>query len=136
MLSLPLSCAKGCSYSYSRSSTAPFPLATSTTPTYRSFFPFAFASSVRFVISSSYSGSAAMNASTDSVSRRGSGTRDCTGMSSSSRSKPHSRARMTTLRATSVPLRSSRGSGSVYPSSFAVLTTSENARPSPKVLKM
>jgi hypothetical protein len=40
-------------------------------------------------------------------------TRLSTGMSSSSSMSPHSRARMATLRATSVPFRSSRGSGSV-----------------------
>eukprot|EP00900_Chrysochromulina_parva_P019130 jgi/Chrpa1/27218/Chrysochromulina_OHIO_Genome00010383-RA len=45
---------------------------------------------------------------------------------------PNIRARMSALRATSTPPRSSRGSGSVYPSSLALLTTSENGRPSCK----
>ena len=36
---------------------------------------------------------------------------------------------MTALRATSVPARSSRGSGSVYPAALAVATASESGTP-------
>ena len=45
-------------------------------------------------------------------------------------------AKMVTLRATSMPARSSLGSGSVYPSSLAVATTSENLVLGVKELKM
>ena len=45
-------------------------------------------------------------------------------------------ARMVTLRATSMPARSSRGSGSVKPCAFAWDTMSEKAVPATKLLKM
>ena len=45
-------------------------------------------------------------------------------------------ARMVTLRATSMPARSSRGSGSVKPCALAWDTTSEKALPATKLLKM
>lgn len=41
-----------------------------------------------------------------------------------------------TLRATSIPARSSRGSGSVNPASFASVTISEKAFPGAKLLKI
>eukprot|EP00962_Isochrysis_galbana_P047969 scaffold19864_cov101-Isochrysis_galbana.AAC.2 len=43
---------------------------------------------------------------------------------------PSTRARIRALRATSTPPRSSRGSGSVKPSAFALLTTTEKGSPS------
>ena len=45
-------------------------------------------------------------------------------------------ARMVTLRATSMPARSSRGSGSVKPCALAWDTTSEKGLPATKLLKM
>ena len=60
---------------------------------------------------------------------------DSTGTSSRSTSTPQARARIVTLRATSVPDRSSRGSGSVKPFSFASAITSENFIPGLYVLK-
>mmetsp|Transcript_57167 Transcript_57167/g.185136 ORF Transcript_57167/g.185136 Transcript_57167/m.185136 type:complete len:231 (-) Transcript_57167:332-1024(-) len=57
-------------------------------------------------------------------------------MSPSSSFKPHSRARIVTLRPTSVPLRSSLGSGSVKPLFLASFTTSEYFMPGFHVLKM
>jgi hypothetical protein len=51
--------------------------------------------------------------------------------------QPLTRARIRALRATSMPLRSSRGSGSVYPRSYASSTRSLNFFPSsrPDVIK-
>ena len=70
-----------------------------------------------FLISSicpSNSGRQAMNSSPLETFFSGSGMRDWTGNASTPViSRPTSRARMTSLRATSMPLRSSRGSGSL-----------------------
>eukprot|EP00162_Nutomonas_longa_P014206 comp21867_c0_seq1/m.49521 comp21867_c0_seq1/g.49521 ORF comp21867_c0_seq1/g.49521 comp21867_c0_seq1/m.49521 type:complete len:506 (-) comp21867_c0_seq1:803-2320(-) len=57
--------------------------------------------------------------------RRASGTSERTFICERSASTPQMRARITTLRAMSVPFRSSRGSGSVYPRRLASATTAE-----------
>ncbi|MNL56814.1 hypothetical protein D3C87_1803340 [compost metagenome] len=49
---------------------------------------------------------------------------------------PASRARIKSLRATSMPLRSSRGSGSVKPLPRAILVASEKAIPSSSLPKI
>ena len=73
-------------------------------------------------ISSSYSCSLLRKVST-SVDSSSAGTKLSIGTSSILMSKPHSLAKMTTFRCTSLPDRSSLGSGSVYPRSLAVRTT-------------
>ena len=74
--------------------------------------PFFFAAATRSAIGASKSGRRFMNSSTDAFARA-SGTSVSTSMSPSSSERPASRARITALRATSTPERSSRGSGSV-----------------------
>mmetsp|Transcript_23921 Transcript_23921/g.74815 ORF Transcript_23921/g.74815 Transcript_23921/m.74815 type:complete len:211 (+) Transcript_23921:205-837(+) len=136
MLSAPWRVANGWVLGNALSATEDSLDATSTVPTKRSTSPFASASAIFSLISPSKSGSLLMYSSTLAVSRSGSGTRLSTGTSSSSSMRPASRASVTTLRATSVPERSSRGSGSVNPSSLACLTMSEKLSPGWKVLKM
>ncbi len=68
--------------------------------------------------------------------RQDSGTRFSTLMSSNSISSPVSLERIKIFLATSIPFKSSRGSGSVYPFAFASFTTSLNFLPSSKELKI
>ena len=82
----------------------------------------------------SYFGNAARNSETGPLVSS-LGTSPSRATSASSTVMPISRARMTTLRATSVPDKSSRGSGSVYPSSRACVTNDENDRLPSKLLK-
>ena len=65
-----------------------------------------------------------------------SGTRFSTAISSRFTRRPMVRARMSALRATSSPLRSSRGSGSVKPFAFAERTASEKLAPLPRSVKI
>mmetsp|Transcript_1070 Transcript_1070/g.3840 ORF Transcript_1070/g.3840 Transcript_1070/m.3840 type:complete len:208 (-) Transcript_1070:863-1486(-) len=142
MLSANCVDAKGWSLGYRPSFTAAEPAAMSMAPTNRRTSPAASASAIKESISSSYAFSSSTKASPSATPSAGlqfaraAGTRDFTGTSSSSSFRPSSRARMVTFRWTSVPLRSSRGSGSVKPLFLASATTSENLTPGFQVLKM
>mmetsp|Transcript_5046 Transcript_5046/g.20241 ORF Transcript_5046/g.20241 Transcript_5046/m.20241 type:complete len:255 (+) Transcript_5046:1300-2064(+) len=124
MLSAPSNPANGCVFENSASSTLPVPFATSTFPTNRNTMPRSAASSACFLITPSNSGRRSTY-SFVSQSSSAAGTSDATETSSRLMFIPLSRAAITTFRATSRPLRSSRGSGSVYPASFAASTTVE-----------
>mmetsp|Transcript_14856 Transcript_14856/g.58239 ORF Transcript_14856/g.58239 Transcript_14856/m.58239 type:complete len:206 (+) Transcript_14856:376-993(+) len=130
MLSAPWSPANGWDASNLASSTLPVPFSASTLPTKRSTLPSAAAAAACSAMTPSNSGSLRSYSAT-SQSSNSAGTRDWTSTSSRARSTPLSRAAMTTFRATSRPLRSSRGSGSVYPALFAASTTSLNGWPAP-----
>ena len=91
---------------------------------------------MRLLNSSSSSGNTAKNSSLFMLSENPFGNTPSTSMSSNSSSKPISRAKINNLRATSAPDKSSRGSGSVKPFSFASKVASERLKPSSNWPKM
>ena len=105
MLSVRFSRANGCEAGYARSRTRAFP-SRSTDPTNASRSPRACASSHQRVSVASWSRKRQRKSSTD-PSRSSSGTSPSNSTSARSIRKPISRARITTLRATSTPDRSS-----------------------------
>mmetsp|Transcript_40007 Transcript_40007/g.96253 ORF Transcript_40007/g.96253 Transcript_40007/m.96253 type:complete len:234 (-) Transcript_40007:696-1397(-) len=135
MLSAPLNPAKGWVFGNSASFTSALPARTSTSPTNLNTFPRVAASTdLAVILASTTSPNRAMNssASTSSSSR---GTKLSTLTSSKLIINPDSRAAMTTFLATSMPFRSSRGSGSVYPAPFACDTICEKGELPSHVLK-
>ena len=78
--------------------------------------------------------SSSKKASTEGAFRQASFNKLIIVTASGSSFKPASRDKIKILRATSCPLKSSLGSGSVYPFAFAAFTTSTNLSPTLKLL--
>ncbi|MNE56195.1 hypothetical protein D3C80_1510870 [compost metagenome] len=77
-----------------------------------------------------------MKAATSPLTSKPGGSACSTSTSDNSSAMPDSRARISSLRATSMPFRSSRGSGSVKPLPRAMPVASEKAIPSSNLPKM